>query len=54
MFRLGCADEAASGERSDGEHGPTPSADPRPSAQGVLGQWRGSVAAHPTLLATGK
>ena len=27
ISRLGCADEAASGERSDGEHSPTPSAD---------------------------
>ena len=27
MSSIGCADEAAFGERSDGEHSPTPSAD---------------------------
>jgi len=27
ISRFGCADEATSGERSDGEHSPTPSAD---------------------------
>ena len=27
MSDLGCADEEAAGEKSDGEHNPTPSAD---------------------------
>ena len=54
MSRLGCADEAAFGERSDGEHSPTPSADTQTERQEVLGQWRGSVVAPPRLLAIGK
>ena len=54
MSRLGCADEAMSGKGVMGSTASLQVLMPRPNAQGVLGQQRGSVAAPPTLLATGK